>query len=98
MAKPTARAWPSLLPIAPGSPILEWWGGFAAPCSECGYKFVRPTPEAAAEAATTREGHGLLSCKQAAGRLTEEERAALEELWVGATPKPKAVKKKAVKA
>src|SRR5581483_9461402 len=78
---------PSLEPVAEGSPVREWWGGFAAPCPKCGTMLLGVTAEQAALAAQGSVGHGVAFCQEARKGLSEAEREALEKLWFGASAK-----------
>jgi hypothetical protein len=70
---PPNLTWPSMAPIAKGSPIIEYWPSastgpcrYAGACEDgCGHLFIRATPQDAAEAITKRDGHGAAYCAQA---------------------------------
>ena len=94
-----AKAWPNMSSIAPGSPIIETWSGFAAPCPDCGYMVRRKTPQEIAEALADRDSwHGIKACKEAAARLTDAEKARLQDLYLGQPQEGKGKPRKKPKA
>lgn len=97
-APSAAPVWPSLRPITPGSPIIETWGGYAAPCMDCGFMVKGKTPEEVRDALADRDSwHGFQACRDAARRLSEAEKTRLQQLDLGEAPAEPKGRKKAAK-
>jgi hypothetical protein len=91
-ASPALVRWPKAR--GAGEVVFQTWGGFGAECPDCGFTFVRPTPEEAREAVTYRQDqHGVRACAEAAARLTDKQREALRKLYETPIAAPKAPKK-----